>query len=635
MKNRSLFIGVAALVCAALIFSGCEQETETTTDTVTKGAAADLKGLQELLDTDGVYTVTYYGGDLEIGAGTLVIPVGKTVTVDDGGVTLDTAGGLLVVGGTLELPVDEKITGTAGTVVALAALKAKTASDFPEANFIAIQSGDSVIVPAATFAVSGNITISADATSTTNIKAGDLVTASTTALYIIGNLAVSEGIGNTSDITVGVLGNVTVSTAQTTVVKWQVSGTLTTSKTPTTTAGSIYAKTLDLSGVIEATAIAIGEADVETLKTNDKVTITTGTTATGGLTAGTVTGAAVFAASAKITETAFASTAEFKGAATLGDVSFADDVTVTDATALTLTNEKALSLANEKSIKIAGATPITVLTASAATVLTADGATTLTPTSATKELKIGSAALTLTSGALTVPAGATLTADTVALNIGSGASLVLIGAATDGGAKLNGSGTGGKIAAAKTEITGIWQAVGASGTVTIVATDANASTITASATAVLTAGTGGTITQKVGADNNLTIAANTTIDLKGTLASTDTVVGTIKLSETTENGKGGKLTLSAATSVIKVGGDTDAAAALSTAGGAFALEANAATGKITVSSLTNTQIFAGTGTDATGKVNTIKGGTASGTLQAFGGSGGAGTVDIKAGTAVS
>jgi hypothetical protein len=196
------------------------------------------------------------------------------------------------------------------------------------------------------------------------------------------------------------------------------------------------------------------------------------------------------------------------------------------------------------------------------------------------------------------------------------------------GAKLSGAG---KIVAAKTEITGGWQALGTdnTGTVTIAATDADESSLTASAgTVVLTAGAGDTITQAAGEDNNLKIAVNTTIDLKGTIAA-PTAIGVIKLAESATADQGGKLTLSAATSIIKVCSETDGAALSATAGD---FVTTAATGKITVSDFTNVQVFPGDTT--AGKVNTIKGGTASGTLQAFGGTGGTGTVEIKAGTAV-
>jgi hypothetical protein len=236
------------------------------------------------------------------------------------------------------------------------------------------------------------------------------------------------------------------------------------------------------------------------------------------------------------------------------------------------------------------------------------------------------------SQTVTLPAGKTLTnSGTITNNgtitLGAGASLVLTGAAGTSGAALAGTG---KVVAAKTEITGVWQAVG-TGTVTIVATDDDASTITGAATVVLTAGADGTITQNAGASNNLTIATGTTIDLKGTISGTAAVVGAIKLSESTTASEGGKLTLTDATSVIKVGDEADATTALAAAGGIFV--DTAATTKITVSSFTNVQIFAG-GTTTT-KVNTIKGTAAAGTLQAFGGSGGTGAVEIKAGTALS
>jgi hypothetical protein len=111
----------------------------------------------------------------------------------------------------------------------------------------------------------------------------------------------------------------------------------------------------------------------------------------------------------------------------------------------------------------------------------------------------------------------TIATDTV-VDLGTTGSLVLTGAATTGGAKLSGAGTG-SVKAAETTITGTWQAVGvADTTVTITATSAAASSITASAdTVALTAGTGGTITQAAGTSGNaLSIGEATTIILGGT-----------------------------------------------------------------------------------------------------------------------
>jgi hypothetical protein len=127
------------------------------------------------------------------------------------------------------------------------------------------------------------------------------------------------------------------------------------------------------------------------------------------------------------------------------------------------------------------------------------------------------------SETVTVPAGVTLSvsADST-ITLGAGASLVLTGGpATASGATLAGAsltGTG-KIVAAHTEISGAWQAVDTvnTTTVTITATDADASVITSSAATVsLTAGASGVITQAAGTGNELTIATDTTIALGGT-----------------------------------------------------------------------------------------------------------------------
>ncbi|MDR2796256.1 MAG: hypothetical protein LBB47_06060 [Spirochaetaceae bacterium] len=113
-KKLGLFWFAAALLGAALIFSGCETEADTETITVTKGLAVDVPSLQKLLDTEGVNYVEFVG-NLEIGGtDSLVIPAGKTVKVD-GGVTV-ASGGVLAVVGTLNLPEAGTITNS-GVVI--------------------------------------------------------------------------------------------------------------------------------------------------------------------------------------------------------------------------------------------------------------------------------------------------------------------------------------------------------------------------------------------------------------------------------------------------------------------------------------------------------------------------------------
>jgi hypothetical protein len=116
-KNMGLFLGIVAIVLAALIFSGCPTEASAEkVVTTTKGAAADLEGLKALLEYEGVYAVDYHG-ILAIGSTqSLTIPIGKTVNVQGGGVTID-AGGSLVVDGTLNLPSGSLITAVTGGYV--------------------------------------------------------------------------------------------------------------------------------------------------------------------------------------------------------------------------------------------------------------------------------------------------------------------------------------------------------------------------------------------------------------------------------------------------------------------------------------------------------------------------------------
>ncbi|GHU41932.1 hypothetical protein FACS1894190_10610 [Spirochaetia bacterium] len=104
----------------------------------------------------------------------------------------------------------------------------------------------------------------------------------------------------------------------------------------------------------------------------------------------------------------------------------------------------------------------------------------------------------------------------------------------------------------------------------------------------------------------------------GTIA-TPTTVGAIQLTENATSGEGGKITLAAATSIINVqAGATDADSPLSSAQGAFVTFQ--ATGKITASNINSTTgINIVPGGTTTGRVNQITGGSASSTLQAYGG----------------
>jgi hypothetical protein len=156
------------------------------------------------------------------------------------------------------------------------------------------------------------------------------------------------------------------------------------------------------------------------------------------------------------------------------------------------------------------------------------------------------------------------------LKLDANSSLVLAGSLGTLGATISGAG---EVKAGATTITGAWQAVTAAGEtpadITIKATAAKTAeaSITGAANNALTAGTGGTITQRAVADNNLTIGAVTTIALGGTSATEP--VGKIKLTQDGTNP--GKLTLAAATSIIFTLADktpgTNYSSAISTIGG--------------------------------------------------------------------
>jgi hypothetical protein len=143
------------------------------------------------------------------------------------------------------------------------------------------------------------------------------------------------------------------------------------------------------------------------------------------------------------------------------------------------------------SIKISGVGPATLIPGTTYTVESAASKT------GTLEIDTG-ATLVLAAGALATEDGTT-----------TQSKLVLIGAASNGGAKLIGTNTG-SLKAGATTITGTWQAVG-TGDVTIASTNTSTSSITASlATVALTTDTtgAGTITQAAGAGNELLIGVS-------------------------------------------------------------------------------------------------------------------------------
>jgi hypothetical protein len=232
---------------------------------------------------------------------------------------------------------------------------------------------------------------------------------------------------------------------------------------------------------------------------------------------------------------------------------------------LDLTAIAADTLASVTAVTVAegGSFTAAAATFAAATNITIDATATFSGALAPPgDITVGAKALLTidNSGSLTIKAAQTLAnAGTVAL-ASTGGSVKLTSGLLTGGAKITGTG---KLTAGKTEITGDWQAVGthASG-VTIAATSADAATITAASGEVFTAGAGAKITQLTGANNNLTIATATVIDLGGTTSA----VGSIVLKKDDTNP--GKLSFGATGATVKTG--NTGGNALGAVGGVFA-----------------------------------------------------------------
>ncbi|MDR2444613.1 MAG: fibronectin type III domain-containing protein [Spirochaetaceae bacterium] len=198
-KNMNLFFWVVTFIYVALIFSGCQ--TEASSDVVletTKFVAKDLEALKELLNEEGVTTVDYRG-DLIIGDATLVIPDGKTVNVQDGGVIIGD-GSLSVKGsGTLILPAGRNITvsGSKGVVIGKGL-----------ANYVTNTARVLTLAASVTEAFSGD----EDSAAVESVSAADLskVPADKT-LYVLGDLTLGS---STTELqgTVKALGNVVLNT---------------------------------------------------------------------------------------------------------------------------------------------------------------------------------------------------------------------------------------------------------------------------------------------------------------------------------------------------------------------------------------------------------------------------------------
>ena len=484
------------------------------------GSALDTGDLSAIFGVVGELTV----GSLTTPLVATAIPANKTLTVNGAasiGATLDLTGkGALVIGktGTLTVSGDYNITGnaTAGIVIegTLSVGGGVTVNKVDlsnanvtnsEAKTLTLTKGASAVVIGKITPVASNALTIAGSDSGTTVYIKEIAGVSGSAAVTFGANSVLA-IPQDESLTIGEGSGISVTNANyalTTANLAKLKG-----KVEYTGAVTGIAETLVVPAGVEldvstaGTLATITGLTVDGTLTASKATLAQATSLTVGqdasLTAGEATG----------NDEGIAITVDAGGSATVGTIakllapsSVAAGGTLT-ATAIT-------AFDTEVELEVGAGGTVNGIVFPAATAISA------------------LAANALTIGDLTVPAGATLTVPaSTTLKLDTGKSLVLTGAAATGGAKLAGEG---KVVAAKTEITGgesgDWQAVG-TGTVTIEATNANASSITASAyTVTLTAmAAGAVITQAVGASNALTIAAATTVALGGDGAAVGSIV---------------------------------------------------------------------------------------------------------------
>jgi hypothetical protein len=318
-----------------------------------------------------------------------------------------------------------------------------------------------------------------------------------------------------------------------------------------------HSNIMTLGSINSSANIKLGDATLSgNLTTTGAATLTASKTIIVGGNLSTGTGHVAVDASFTVKGTAsIGGTFKLTNAVTFeGDVFFADDITRAGNGTLSFGGN--VTLASGKKI------PGTIALAAGKSIngaLTAETPIALTPaynamftvdTSGSKKFTLDTAGCTLSKGTLAVASGATLVLKEN-FTVASGATLVNNGTIPIGAAKallLTASRTGigkiagtGTISAGKTTITGVWEAKGNAGTVTIANTGDNGATITASYAAGLSAGAAGAvITQAAGAGNVLTIGTGTTIALGG---DGTTIVGSLVLKGAADNP--GKLTFAA------------------------------------------------------------------------------------------
>jgi hypothetical protein len=566
MKRKSLLFGLLAVLSAVLIFTGCANPADGS-----DGAAGPqgLGGDQGPEGPKGVATLpsgappallaAYFKNADKVfvvaapGTGNFTVPQGKTLAVV-GDVNLNTVPLTInAFEGTIDVSEGKFINAGSATFL--------VKPDVAEAFAAAVPSGivpeylSSIPSPGSPTPITKDVILDSLAIGgTDNITAANFLTfaGSSDTVYVLGNAVIdataavnlsapklvvygeiqAEGAG---PLTIGanVKGSLKATGALTVAGIDNLSeldtGTYTVTSTDTAldidALNSTGAGKLSLGGTVTAVEIGGGNGNIEF------------TAATGTLTALSLenTGGITFGHAAAALAVPSSVAAVFGGDVTLAGgistpssststITFNGNVTLADGKAITIgeTTVAAVTLKAGKSIFVGTGKLLTAV--EEATIVADTGGAILTAAASAKTLTVATQGITV-SGKVAVAETLVLNGQDITLD--DGATLVL-----GTGAILKGTG---KVIAGDTEIVGGWQAVGASGTVTI-----TEDTITASAAAVLTGISGGSGTITVPASGTLTIAANTAINVATT--------GSIVL--TKDGSNGGIINLSATTAKI-------------------------------------------------------------------------------------
>jgi hypothetical protein len=238
MNKKFFFFGMVAVLGVSLSFLGCESAADGSNGapgTIVLSGDATPEGIQYAVDSNAPVV---FAGVVQSESGFVSIPAGRNVTLVGNGAYSVKSGKsaqlVLASSSSISAASTGKIAKGDGTLLIVAPedvlTGTKIASDVPAESRVALQSGGVIDTSGNDIAVTGNITVSSSATSAVNILNSELTVNKN--LYVIGSLKVSALLPAVVNILV--VGDADVDTApQTAAVKWNITGNLTASKTPT------------------------------------------------------------------------------------------------------------------------------------------------------------------------------------------------------------------------------------------------------------------------------------------------------------------------------------------------------------------------------------------------------------------